>query len=147
MIRTICILLVSGFVAQSCLTEADCVTTTRDFVTVNFYDLETNERDTLLVSSVTAIGSDSLLAEDQLVRSIRLPLDPRQPSAAYIFDSQLGIDTLILSYDLGTRLISEECGLEFGCTGLEVSRKDFDAIIIVNQIPIDDVYEDIRIFN
>ena len=147
MIRTVFILIISGFVAQSCLTEADCVTTTRDFVTVNFYEFETNERDTLLVTSITAIGSDSLLADDELVRSIRLPLDPRRPSAAYIFDSELGIDTLVLSYDLGTRLISEECGLEFVFTGLDYTRNDFDSISIVNQVPIDGVDEDIRIFN
>lgn len=145
--RIICILVFLGFIVQGCLTDPDCVTTTRNFVTVNFYQLETNIGDTLFVTSVTAVGSDSVLAQNEEIRSIQLPLDPNRTAATYVFDSNLGQDTLILAYDLGTRLISEDCGLEFVFTGLDYDRNDFDSISIVNQIPLEGVSEDIQIYN
>ncbi|MCA6078984.1 DUF6452 family protein [Fulvivirga sedimenti] len=135
-------------VGQACLDDPDCVNTTTDFITVRFYDLATNLPDTSLVlRRVTAIGSDSLLAEQDTVNSVRLPLDPRGSLTTYAFDTNLGRDTIVLVYNLGTRLISEDCGIEFIYSELDYSRCDFDSIRIVNRIPNEQVNEDIQIYN
>jgi hypothetical protein len=147
MIRILFILLTVALISQGCLTDPDCVTTTRNFVTVNFYSTETNERDTLFFTSVTTIGSDTLLASNQDVRSIQLPLDSRQPMTTYVFNSNLDSDTLVLIYNLGTRLISDDCGLEFVFTEVDYARNDFDSISIVNNVPLEGIAEDIRIYN
>lgn len=132
---------------QACLDDPDCVTTTADAITIGFYEAESGVADTLVFRQVRAIGSDSILAELDTLSSIRLPLDPRGPSTAYHFDTNLGVDTLILSYTLGTRMISEECGIEFIFSELDFLRNDFDSIQIVNRIPIEEINEDIQIYN
>ncbi len=147
MIRIFLFTLIVAFISQGCLTDPDCVTTTRNFVSVNFYNSETNERDTLFFTSVTAVGSDSLLVNNEEIRSVLLPLDYRQPRTTYAFTGNTGSDTLTLVYDLGTRLISEDCGLEFVFTGIDYTRNDFDSISIINNVPIDGSAEDIRIYN
>lgn len=145
--RIICITVLLGLIWQGCLTDPDCVTTTENFVSANFYDIESLERDTLFFNSVKAIGSDSIIVMNQQILGLTLPLDPGSTSVTYVFESPLSIDTVILSYNLGTRLISEDCGLEFVFTGLGYVRSDFDSISIVNEIPLEGVTEDIRIYN
>ena len=140
-------LAVSAIFIQSCLDDPDCVTTTTDFITVRCYESDTGLRDTLVFRTVRAIGSDSLLADQDTLSSIRLPLDPRGPSVTYAFDTNLGRDTLILVYDLGTRLISEDCGIEFIFTELDYLRNDFDSIRVINRVPIEEIDEDIQIYN
>jgi hypothetical protein len=93
------------------------------------------------------VGSDSILVNNEEVRSVLLPLDYRQPRTTYAFTGNTGSDTLTLVYDLGTRLISEDCGLEFVFTGVDYTRNDFDSISIINNVPIDGSAEDIRIYN
>ncbi len=146
--QTLILLIFFALVGQACLDDPDCVNTTSDFVNVRFYDAATNLPDTSLVlRRVSAIGSDSILAEQDTVNFVRLPLDPRGPSVTYAFETNLGRDTLVLIYNLGTRLISEGCGIEFIYSELDYSRCDFDSIRVVNRIPIEEIDEDIQIYN
>ena len=82
-----------------------------------------------------------------MVQSVQLPLDFRQPETIYAFTNNFGSDTLVLTYRLGSRLISEDCGLEFVFTDVDYARNDFDSISIINNVPIEGVAEDIRIYN
>ncbi len=131
----------------SCLDDPDCVTTTTDFVNVVFYETEENLADTLFLEQLTAQGSDSILHYRDTVTSVRLPLDPRVNTATYYFQSQYGNDTLVLEYQLGARLISEDCGAEVIFSQIEYLTQTFDSIIVVNNVPVEDITEDIRIFN
>ncbi|MEJ2006374.1 MAG: hypothetical protein P8X57_15745, partial [Cyclobacteriaceae bacterium] len=92
-----------ALLCQACLDDPDCVNTTSDFITVGFYDAETGQADTLVFRQVRAIGSDSLFVLQDTLSAVSLPLDPRGPSTAYHFDTNLGVDTLILTYNLGSR--------------------------------------------
>ncbi len=145
--KNLLILSIMALLGQSCLDDPDCVNTTSDFVTVGFYEAETGLPDTLVFRQVRAIGSDSLFARQDTLSSVQLPLDPRGPSTAYHFETNLGVDTLILVYSLGTRLISEDCGIEFIFSELDYLRNDFDSIRVVNRIPIEEINEDIQIYN
>jgi hypothetical protein len=137
----------SLFFLSSCLNEPDCVTTTTDFVNVRFYERENNLTDTLFLTSLTAIGSDSVLHDQDTVTSVRLPLDPQQNSAKYIFESQYGRDTLVLIYSLGTRLISEDCGVEILYSQVDYMSHSFDSVNVANRVPVEDINEDIQVYN
>lgn len=105
------------------------------------------ERDTLLLSRLTALGSDSVLHDQDTVTSVQLPLDPQLGQATYYFESQYGRDTLVLSYKLGARLISENCGVEILYSQIDYISQTFDSLSVVNQVPIEDITEDIQVYN
>ncbi len=131
----------------SCLDDPDCVTTTTDFVNVRFYNLEDNLTDTLYLDRLTALGSDSVLNDMDTVTFVRLPLDPQQDQATYYFESQYGRDTLVLSYTIGARMISEDCGVELLFTQVGTAAHSFDSVQILNSVPVEEVIEDIQVFN
>ncbi|MEO1098304.1 MAG: DUF6452 family protein, partial [Bacteroidota bacterium] len=102
----------------------------------------------VVVNSIKPIDSDSILvSETTIVGTIQLPLNANEASTAFVFETEFGRDTLVLSYKVSTRLISEDCGLEVLFTELESIRNDFDSIRIVNDILVEDINEDIRIYN
>ena len=131
----------------SCLDEPDCVTPTTDFVNVRFYSLQDNSVDTVFLQRLTANGSDSILNEMDTVTSVVLPLNPQEGNATYYFQSQYGRDTLVLSYRLGTRLISEDCGVEVLYSDVDYSLHSFDSVRIINRVPVEEITEDIQVFN
>ena len=133
----------------ACQDEADCTSVTTNFANLQFYELESGETDTaVVVNSIKPIDSDSILvSETTIVGTIQLPLTANEASTAFVFETEFGRDTLVLSYKVSTRLISEDCGLEVLFTELESIRNDFDSIRIVNDILVEDINEDIRIYN
>ncbi len=145
--RSVILLLFLPFLLAACLDEPDCVTTTSDFVNVRFYKVSTNEIDTLLLSRLTAMGSDSVLNDQDTVTSVRLPLNPQEGRATYYFESQYGMDTLVLIYNLGARLISEDCGVEILYSQIDYLSQSFDSVSVVNQVPSEEITEDIQVYN
>lgn len=109
--------------------------------------MENNSADTITVNALTVLGSDSTLVAEQDIVQVRLPLKPDQKQSTFIFDSELGIDTLILSYQTSARLVSEDCGIETVYANLDYIRNDFDSINVVNKVLIEDVTEDVKIYN
>lgn len=139
---TMAILLISA------CNEPDCESKTTNFVNIKFYKLENNELDTLTIISLTAIGADdTTFAENVKVTGVRLPLRPDATATVFAFDSNLGNDTLILTYRKKARLISENCGVEVIFSDLGFGRNDFDSIKVVNRTLIEDITEDVKIYN
>ncbi|MEM9858063.1 MAG: DUF6452 family protein [Bacteroidota bacterium] len=135
-------------VVMACQDEADCISSTTDFVNLRFYKVEDNETATIEFFSLKPLASDSTLLSDTTINSvIRLPLDLNATSTSFVFDTEFGRDTLILGYETSTRLISEECGIELLVFGLQSLRNDFDSIQVVNDILVEEINEDIRIYN
>ena len=132
---------------NACLEEPDCVSSTTNFVNLKFYSMENNQPDTLTVTRVTIAGSDSILAADQNIIQLTLPLNPIASQSTFIFDTELGTDTLTLTYKVSARLISEDCGVETIYSNLGYAKNDFDSIRFVNTILIENVKEDIQIYN
>ncbi|MEM7109596.1 MAG: DUF6452 family protein [Bacteroidota bacterium] len=148
MSRVVLGIVICFFAFVSCQDEADCLRITTDFANLRFYKIEDNEPDTVDLSMLKPLGSDSVLLADTTVSSsIRLPINPNAESTGFAFETEFGIDTLMLSYGTSTRLIAEDCGIEVIIFELEAVRNDFDSIRIVNDILIEDINEDIRIYN
>ncbi len=132
----------------SCADDPDCITSTTDFVNIRFYEMENRDVDTLAVNSVTVLGVDSVLLTDEEFRgTLRVPLNPLADSAIISFNTEFGRDTLVLTYQTSTRLVSEDCGIEILFSNVSYTRNDFDSIAIVNSTLIEEINEDIRIFN
>lgn len=140
-------LLLGAVLLNACLDEPDCISKTTNFVNLKFYNLENNTADTITVNALNVLGSDSTLVAEQDIVQVRLPLKPDQKQSTFIFDSELGIDTLILSYQASARLVSEDCGIETVYANLDYIRNDFDSINVVNKVLIEDVTEDVKIYN
>lgn len=139
-----------GFLAIffSCQDEADCISVTTDFANLSFYKIDLNELDTVVVNGLQPVGSDSILLSDTTITgTIQIPLNPNMNSSTFAFDTEYGLDTLILSYNVSTRLVAEDCGLEVLFSELDTLRNDFDSIRIVNNILVEEIDEDIRIYN
>ncbi|MEM6524068.1 MAG: DUF6452 family protein [Bacteroidota bacterium] len=132
----------------SCQDEADCISVTTDFANLQFYKIQDNELDTVDFISLKPLLSDSILLADTTINgTIQLPINPNTESTAYAFETEFGLDTLILGYNTSTRLIAEDCGIEVIIFELKELRNDFDSIRIVNDVLIEDINEDIRIYN
>ncbi len=132
---------------SSCLDDPDCISPTTDFANALFYKLENNERDTVFVDSLMVMGQDSLLLDSVSVTRITLPLSPTANETTFILASELGVDTLTVNYESRSRLVSEECGIDIILAELDFSLSTFDSVAVVNRTLIEDVNEDIRIFN
>ncbi len=132
----------------ACQDDPDCVSITTDFANVRFYNFENGEIDTVDVNSITLEGSDSVLYADTTISNVMtIPLNPAQRTVQLAFDTEFGLDTVVLSYATRNRLISEDCGLEILFAELDYVRNDFDSINIVNQELVESFDENIRIFN
>ena len=134
---------------SGCLDEPDCVSSATNFANVTFYKLDTAVVDTVDINSLTAAGSDSVLISDQdNVSTFKLPLNREATSSLFTFDiKNVGIKTLTLTYQVNQRLISEDCGVEIIISDLGYSQSGFDSIRVLNTILVEEIDEDIRIFN
>jgi len=142
------LLLAFAISLTSCLDDPDCISPTTDFATALFYKFESNERDTVEINSLTVLGqTDSILVSNQSVTGVILPLRQDTSAVTFIFDSELGLDTLVVTYEPRSRLVSEECGIDIILADLGYSLRTFDSVAVVNGTLIEDVDEDIRIFN
>lgn len=126
--------------------EADCISKTTNFVNIKFYKISTFETDTLAIDSVTALNPDTLLLANAEVTSLRLPLQ-YTGSTIFVINSDIGNDTIILNYRVRARLVSEDCGVETIFSDLKFERNDYDSAKVVNNILIEDITEDVKIFN
>ena len=122
---------------------------TTSTINLSFYKLELNQPDTIFVNKLSALGSDSvLLSNTANVSRVQLPANPQTDSAVFIFNiREYGIDTLVLTYTNGSRLIAEDCPVELIFSDVNYSRNDFDSIRVVNKILLEAIDEDIRVYN
>ncbi|TRX51604.1 hypothetical protein FNH22_23880 [Fulvivirga sp. M361] len=132
----------------SCLDDPDCVRSTTDFVNLKFYQSEGGGQDTVDIERIVVLGSDSvLLADTTFFSTVFLPVNVLTDSVTFVFQTEFGIDTLALTYNSSSRLISEDCGVEVLFSNLREGRNDFDSLVVVNNTLIEAIDEDIRIFH
>ena len=134
--------------------DPDCIRLASTTMRIGFYDITTGDASAIRVNLLQIVGSDSILVQDvAAAKSVLLPLNPSDTSITAVFDTEFGIDTLILSYTTVTRLISEECGAEISIGNLRKVRNDFDSIRFENrslQVTLGEantITENVKIFN
>jgi hypothetical protein len=131
--RTLLNIIITAVTLCQACDEPDCIRLARDSVKIGFYNRIDGESLKIRINKLQIIGSDSILfinASD--ITSILIPINPTQDSIAAVFDTEYGIDTLVLNYTAVTKLIALDCGTETLYNGLNVKRSDFDSIRVSN---------------
>ena len=148
-ITVVLILVVATF---SC-DEPDCVSEFDNQIKISFFDLSQNEAEALYINKLTVIGeseseSIDLIVDQAEVGGVIVPADPATSEITVVFNTrEYVLDTLVLSYTNGSRLISEECGFELIFSELDYIRSDFDSIRVRNRILAEPINENIRVYN
>ncbi|MTI41775.1 DUF6452 family protein [Fulvivirga lutimaris] len=134
--------------------DPDCIRLASTTMGIGFYDINTGDAMAIRVNKLQVVGIEAALLENiESTNNVLLPINPSDTSIAAVFDTEFGVDTLIISYNTVTRLISEECGAEIMIENLRKVRNDFDSIRFVNrslQITLGEsnvVTENVKIFN
>lgn len=144
-IKALILFLICSFSLSACLDQPDCVSKTTDFVNAKFYESESNEENALFVSEIQLMDTDTSFTINAEVTAVQLPLNPHTRSSRFLFNTELGVDTVELSYEMNASLISEDCGIELIYTLLEDGH-GFDSVRVVNKILVEEITEDVKIF-
>lgn len=129
--------------------EPDCVSELDSTIQISLYKFLENEPDTVFMSQLRVLGEDSILITNRAnVSRVTIPANPGADSVTCIFTTlEYGVDTLVITYTNGARLISEDCGYELIFSNLGYSRNDFDSLRVINPILFEASNEDIRVYN
>lgn len=130
--KNILLFIFSILFLTACLDEPDCVQEASDEIVFAFKNAEDGKIRNVAFDSVLITGTDTVLYKSKAASSVVLPLNPLASGAEIIFDSTFGSDTIILSYNTVTRLISPDCGPETFILNLSVQAHTFDSLKIKN---------------
>ncbi len=112
--------------------DPDCIFTSQDKIGVRFRNINNGNNLNIRINTLQIVGSDSILVlNNTSINNVILPINPADTAITAVFDTQFGIDTLIIGYKSLARLISEDCGGEIVYRGLYIIRSDFDSTRVV----------------
>lgn len=115
----------------ACFDEPDCIKESSNllYININRFDEEgAVERFAVKINSVQVAGLNGVFYAEDSISRIVVPLDPYAQQATIIIDSEIAQDTLSVSYDGFTRLISPDCGTERFILDLDVVSHTFDSL-------------------
>lgn len=115
-----------------CLTEPDCFDTSTNQATFAFYDADDDLR-VVKIDSIAISGVEGfLIPDDNTFSSISLPVDPAETDVIITFYFGADTETVSLTYQLQTEVISEDCGALAYITDLNLTDSSFENITILN---------------
>ncbi len=115
-----------------CLTEPDCFDTSTNLVTFSFYNAANSLAD-VQVDSIAISGLPQLLIPNpQTFRQISLPINPAQPGVTITFYFDDVPQTVSLSYQVKTEVVSQDCGALAYVTDLNLTDSSFENITVLN---------------
>ncbi|MBL3657066.1 DUF6452 family protein [Fulvivirga sediminis] len=145
---TIYITLITLLGLSSCLEDPDCNTLSSTTAIVKFYKESDGKADQIRVSSIKAEGfEDESIAKSDLFSSVELPIRTDQNSSTFLFVTEHGESNITFTYDVSTRFISDECGIEYIIRNLEIASTTMDSVVVVNNTLSNSSTEDVKIFN
>lgn len=143
-------------IPTSCSEESDCSIAGRPMINCTLYRMADNQvvNDTLDSLTVTALGTDSILINNQKrVHTLMLPLRYSSDSTvlvfhyAYVADPTLN-DTIYIKQDNTPYFESMDCGYSMrqSILGLRHSEEELDSIYISNKQANTDGTENLKLF-
>jgi hypothetical protein len=123
--------------AVSCLDQPDCFRLNNDLVGISFHVLGSNSEDVISINSIKVNGVTAFenLETSADISFLPIRLD-RSTNTANISILSKGVEKQInLSYDSKVQFVSEECGVRYIYSSLELIDHDFDRLDIVNNSP------------
>jgi hypothetical protein len=138
----------------SCLDEPDCLRSASTTLVIQFKDIFTGLKDTVVFYRVEAVGSDSVFyqqfPEDKLdtlrQQTMLLAVDPTENQTSFTFHFPVLQRTLVVGYMPTARFISEDCGSELLLSELHVVETEFDSVVVVNPFLSQDQTVNLEIF-
>lgn len=124
--------------AVSCLDEPDCYQLNNNIIGISIKNFKTFAKDTINVTSIKAIGSDSVFyqgASGNNLDKIYLPLNFYRDSTLFLFDRHGTIDSLWLGYKARAQFVSTDCGERFVLSDLGVIKHSFDSVRLISRTP------------
>lgn len=143
-------------IQTSCSEESDCSIAGRPMINCTLYRMEDNQvvNDTLDSLTVTALGTDSILINNQKkVHTLMLPLRYSSDSTIFIFhyayvsDPDL-CDTVYIKQDNTPYFESMDCGYSMrqSILGIGHSEEELDSIYVSNKQANTDGTENLKLF-
>jgi hypothetical protein len=142
-----------GLFFVACAPEEVCITDNTTLIEVGFYkelfagtDSAMMEQDTLIVNRITALGTDSIFVTSVSLSEVSLPVNTGSNETTYIFELPSGDQTLQFSYQVFTRFVSEECGLEVIIDSLQVGQTSFDSVVVTQRLLNTDIENNVEVY-
>ena len=133
-------------IAVSCGDQPTCVDKNSSTVKISFIDSDGDAK-TITLLGLRAVNNEMGFPDyaDTTVSSLSLPLNPGANMTTFLLDQEDKTDTLGLSYDVVSELISPECGLRAAYSKLDTTATSFTALEIVSRIIHDEITTNIEI--
>ena len=142
-------ILLSILLLSACIDDELCVGKGTNIVKIKFFDFE-DPATTFAVTfdSIGASGNPESFPwySDSTLTEINLTVDPNENFTRFVLFTTERTDTLDLSYDSQTRLISPTCGPEEIFSELGVVNYTFDSLVLDESLFEKEVETNIRIY-
>ncbi|MEL7146759.1 MAG: DUF6452 family protein [Bacteroidota bacterium] len=118
----------------------------------SFFVIALFDRDT--TSSTESIAFTSIIEEslngafylDTTMSVFGLPVNTTDTTTTYFFQSELGADTLVVSYDFQYNIFFEDCEPVQSFFDLSVLSHTFDSLVIVNENLNNEIIRNVEIY-
>jgi hypothetical protein len=127
--------LIFVLMTASCLDEPECFSLNNNIVGISFKKMTNRQSDTVYVSSLQAVGTDSIFEKLTALNGVDVPLNYFKDTTDFIFTNHDGIYDLRLTYDSKAQFVSEDCGERYVIDNLHAISTTFDSIRILNSSP------------
>lgn len=120
----------------ACLSAPDCIPLSTNEAGIEFKN-RSNQPLATGIQRITNLTSGivyTLTPENDTTSYIRLPMAPDRDTTVLRFVTDLGIDTVALSYTTRLTVVSPECGALRNFNDLRVINTSFDSIRVINPL-------------
>ena len=122
-------ILICLYVLAACETT-DCITFNTRFVIVDFLDSATGESKSRQFDLISAQESQVIFYSDTSLSTYYLPINTELEQTRFLFlNPDQSVDTLHISYDKRTVLISKDCGYDLEFKNLGIIQTTFDSAV------------------
>lgn len=121
-----------GVLFLSCLHEPDCISTATNLMRISLRMADVDSARTILFSSVTASGTDTVFYENDSISSLSLPVNPGTAQTIFKFYYDLEVDSMVVAYTRKTVVISPGCGAFNYFQELSIISTSFPTVTVLN---------------
>lgn len=148
-LKPILIYIISGLIFFSCNDIKDCqlVDDTNVVVFALFDRDTTSQRESIDFTSITMADLDiPILNFDTTLSVFALPVNTFDSVASFYFESELGQDTMVISYQNQYYIYFEECDPAQSFFDLKVISHTFDSVNVVNSDLNDEIVRNVEVY-
>lgn len=135
------------FLFSGCLNEPDCIPNNTNVVKIAFKINSKTPRE-ITFNEITVSGLDKKFYVGAKVSSVALEVSTIEPETTLTFKFENRTETMILSYDMVSRVISPDCGAFLYHENLTVKETTFESesVIIVNNKLLSNATSNIEVY-